>query len=139
MSELFDCTDETQRAEGLEAAKAAIGRRECIVLPTDTVYGIGADAFSAQAVATLLAAKGRSRQMPPPVLIGHYNILPALASDIPADAIELTEKFWPGALTLIFKAQPSLNWDLGETFGTVALRIPDDEFAREVAGIFPYT
>ncbi|MFC0582582.1 L-threonylcarbamoyladenylate synthase [Micrococcoides hystricis] len=132
MSELFDCNDEEQREAGMTAAKDALARRECIVLPTDTVYGIGADAFSAQAVATLLAAKGRNRNMPPPVLIGSFNILPALASDIPTAAVDLTEKFWPGALTLIFKAQPSLNWDLGNTHGTVALRIPDDDFAREL-------
>lgn len=132
MTKLFDCTDEHEREAGLTAAKDALGRRECIVLPTDTVYGIGADAFSAQAVATLLAAKGRNRQMPPPVLIGSFNVLPALAADIPTDAIELTERFWPGALTLIFKAQPSLNWDLGETHGTVGLRIPDDDFTRQL-------
>lgn len=132
MTKLFDCTDEQEREEGLTAAKDALGRRECIVLPTDTVYGVGADAFSAQAVATLLAAKGRNRQMPPPVLIGNFNVLPALAADIHTDAIELTERFWPGALTLIFKAQPSLNWDLGDTHGTVGLRIPDDKFARQL-------
>lgn len=99
-------------------------------MPTDTVYGIAADAFSAQAVATLLAAKGRGRSMPPPVLMPAMATMDGLATDVPLVARNLAEKFWPGALTLILPAQPSLTWDLGETRGTVALRVPDDEVAR---------
>ena len=96
-----------------------------VVLPTDTVYGIGADAFSPDAVTALLAAKGRGRQMPPPVLVGSVATLDGLATDVPAGARALAEHFWPGALTIILRAQPSLAWDLGETHGTVALRMPD--------------
>ena len=101
-------------------------------MPTDTVYGIAADAFSAQAVATLLAAKGRGRNMPPPVLIPQAATMDGLAVDVPDFARELAARFWPGALTLILHAQPSLTWDLGETRGTVALRMPDDEVARQL-------
>jgi len=79
-----------------------------------------------------LAAKGRSRQSPPPVLIGSIQVLDALAIDIPATGRQLAQTFWPGALTLVFAAQPSLTWDLGETRGTVALRIPDDELAQQI-------
>lgn len=104
------------------------------MLPTDTVYGIGVDAFSAAAVAVLLAAKGRSRAMPPPVLIGRQAVMEALATDIPDQARQLAETFWPGGLTLILRAQPSLAWDLGETRGTVALRMPADETALELLG-----
>ena len=96
-----------------------------VVLPTDTVYGIGADAFDADAVAALLAAKGRGRQMPPPVLVGSVATLDGLATDVPDGARALAARFWPGALTLILTAQPSLAWDLGDTHGTVALRMPD--------------
>ena len=96
-----------------------------VVLPTDTVYGIGADAFSPDAVTALLAAKGRGRQMPPPVLVGSVATLDGLATDVPPEARSLAEHFWPGALTIILRAQPSLAWDLGETHGTVALRMPD--------------
>ena len=109
----------------LDEAVNALGRGQVIVLPTDTVYGIGADAFNPDAVATLLAAKGRGRQMPPPVLVGSLATLDALATEVPEPARALAEKFWPGGLTIIFKAQPSLAWDLGETHGTVALRMPD--------------
>lgn len=128
----FDAQDSQQRTAAITAAVKAIGQRELIVLPTDTVYGVGADAFSPQAVAVLLAAKGRSRQSPPPVLIGDMQVLDALAVEIPATARQLAQTFWPGALTLVCHAQPSLSWDLGETRGTVALRQPDDELARHI-------
>ena len=104
------------------------------MLPTDTVYGIGVDAFSAGAVAVLLAAKGRSRAMPPPVLIARQEVMDALATEIPDAARQLAETFWPGGLTLILQAQPSLAWDLGQTRGTVALRMPADEIALELLG-----
>ncbi len=109
----------------IDEAVNILQRGEVIVLPTDTVYGIGADAFNPAAVAALLAAKGRGRQMPPPVLVGSLATLDGLATEVRDDARALAEKFWPGGLTIIFKAQPSLAWDLGETHGTVALRMPD--------------
>ena len=132
VTQLFDTQQSDQRSAAISKAAEAIGQRELIVLPTDTVYGVGADAFSPQAVAVLLAAKGRSRQSPPPVLIGNLQVLSALAVDVPATGRLLAETFWPGALTLIFQAQPSLSWDLGETRGTVALRLPDDELAQHI-------
>ncbi|GAA1046650.1 MULTISPECIES: L-threonylcarbamoyladenylate synthase [Rothia] len=114
------------RNEAIEAARVALRENKAIVLPTDTVYGIAADAFSHAGVSTLLAAKGRSRTMPPPVLIFDEAVLPGLADEVSDDAIALARKFWPGALTLILYSQPSLSWDLGETQGTVALRVPND-------------
>jgi L-threonylcarbamoyladenylate synthase len=128
----FDARDSQQLEAGLEAARAALAENRCIVMPTDTVYGIAADAFSAQAVATLLAAKGRGRSMPPPVLMPQAATLDGLATGVPDFARDLAAEFWPGALTLILHAQPSLTWDLGETRGTVALRVPDDEVARQL-------
>lgn len=121
----YDCSDPTQRRDGLEAAAAAARAGNLVVLPTDTVYGIAADAFDKEAVAALLAAKGRGRQMPPPVLIGDVTTLDGLATDVSDDARRLAEEFWPGGFTIILRAQPSLHWDLGETRGTVALRMPD--------------
>ncbi|MGO2632354.1 MAG: L-threonylcarbamoyladenylate synthase [Galactobacter sp.] len=132
MSALYDCSDPAARAEGIAAAQEALSARGCIVIPTDTVYGIGADAFSPQAVATLLAAKGRNRQMPPPVLIPRLSTLDGLATEVPEGARILAQKLWPGALTLILPAQPSLTWDLGETHGTVGLRMPDDDVALDL-------
>lgn len=132
VSRTLDCMDPDSRADGIAQAQDALSRGEVVVLPTDTVYGIGADAFSPQAVAVLLAAKGRSRAMPPPVLIGRAEVMDALAVDVPEAARALAEAFWPGAMTLILQAQPSLHWDLGETHGTVALRMPADELALDL-------
>ena len=122
----------TQRAEAMAAAQAAIRAGQAIVLPTDTVYGIGADAFSAEAVAGLLDAKRRGRDMPPPVLIAEPAMLPALVSYVPMYAEELAKRFWPGALTLILTAQSALRMDLGETGGTIAVRVPDNQDARDL-------
>jgi len=129
MSQTFDCSVDTDLLTGMRLAKVAIARGELVVMPTDTVYGIAADAFSPAAVAALLAAKGRDRQSPPPVLIPKAATLAGLATDVPEVAHRLADAFWPGALTMILRAQPSLHWDLGETKGTVALRVPDHKIA----------
>lgn len=126
----FDVTAET--SEALAAAQAAIAEGQCIVLPTDTVYGIGADAFSASAVQGLLDAKHRGRDMPPPVLVAETAMLEALADDLPTHALRLAERFWPGALTLIVRAQAHLRMDLGDTRGTIAVRVPDHDFTRDL-------
>ncbi|WP_424447386.1 L-threonylcarbamoyladenylate synthase [Microbacterium arborescens] len=132
MSPVFDCRDETQVLPGMRQARQAIGRGDLIVLPTDTVYGIAADAFSASAVAKLLAAKGRGRQSPPPVLVAGISTMRALVAEVPEPVERLVEAFWPGGLTIVLPAQPSLSWDLGETRGTVAVRMPADRFALEL-------
>lgn len=122
---ILPCFDPATWGPSIDAAVHAVSRGEVIVLPTDTVYGVGADAFSPDAVARVLAAKGRDRQMPPPVLIPSLRTVDGLARDVPAAARALMEACWPGPLTVIVLAQPSLAWDLGETGGTVALRVPD--------------
>ena len=129
---VYQTSSKEQREEALEAALGAVRGGELIVLPTDTVYGIGADAFAAPAVQALLDAKGRDRTSPPPVLVGDHAVLMALAVDLPDYVEDLADAFWPGPLTIVVKAQPSLTWDLGETRGTVALRMPDDEVALEL-------
>ncbi len=132
MSRTFDCSDDTQREDGLRTAAAAIGRGGLVVLPTDTLYGVGADAFNPGAVASLLAAKGRDRSMPPPVLIAGRDVLSGLATDLSEEILALAEAFWPGGLTIICRAQPSLAWDLGDTAGTVAVRVPDHPVALDL-------
>jgi L-threonylcarbamoyladenylate synthase len=129
---VYSVSTPEEREAALEAATTALAAGRTVVMPTDTVYGIAADAFSRGGVRQLLAAKGRSRRMPPPVLIADPAVLPGLADEVGEQARALAETFWPGALTIIVYAQPSLNWDLGETAGTVALRVPDDELAREL-------
>ncbi len=124
MSERFDLSDPAQYAAGIEAAKEAISKGELIVLPTDTVYGVGADAFTPWAVSRLLAAKGRGRDMPPPVLVGTVRAATALVDDFGPFGQDLIDEFWPGGLTLVARSTPTLAWDLGETRGTVAVRMP---------------
>lgn len=132
MAEVFDCTDSTQLLAAARAARQAIGRAELVVLPTDTVYGIAADAFHPEAVAKLLAAKGRGRQSPPPVLIADTATLHALAAEVSEQVARLAEACWPGPLTIVLPANPSLSWDLGDTGGTVALRMPDHPLTLEL-------
>lgn len=116
---------EEDPSRALDAAVRALEGDGLVVLPTDTVYGIGANAFSPTAVERLLAAKGRGRQMPPPVLVARPEVAAALAAELDEGVRALMDAFWPGALTVIVRAQPALAWDLGETAGTVALRMPD--------------
>ena len=129
MSPIFDCRDEAELLTGMRQARQAVGRGDLVVIPTDTVYGVAADAFNAAAVARLLAAKGRGRQSPPPVLVAGLATLRALVAEVPEPVERLVEAFWPGGLTIVLPAQPSLSWDLGETRGTVAVRMPDDPAA----------
>ncbi|WP_431781261.1 L-threonylcarbamoyladenylate synthase [Streptomyces chumphonensis] len=132
MARRYDCTEATDRKTGLREAASAVRRGELVVLPTDTVYGVGADAFTPEAVADLLEAKGRGRGMPSPVLVGSPNTLHGLVTDFSEAAWELVDAFWPGALTLVARHQPSLTWDLGETGGTVAVRMPLHPVAIEL-------
>ena len=132
MASRYDTSLEAEREAGVAAAGRAVQRGRLVVVPTDTVYGIAADAFSAEAVAALLAAKGRGRQMPPPVLVSAKTTLEALASGVPDWARALVEELWPGPLTLVLHQQASLQWDLGETRGTVAVRMPDHDVALEL-------
>ena len=119
-------------ARALERAVAHVRAGGLLILPTDTVYGIGALASDAAGVSRLLAAKGRDRRMPPPVLVAD----PAQAADavarLPDAARALIGAFWPGALTLVLDARADLDWDLGESGGTVALRMPDHPLALEL-------
>jgi L-threonylcarbamoyladenylate synthase len=129
MSAWYDCAEETAREAGLTAAVTAVLRGELVVLPTDTVYGLGADAFSPAAVRRLLAAKGRGRDMPPPVLVGTVRAASALVEDLGPYGQLLIDEFWPGGLTIVCRAARTLNWDLGDTRGTVAIRMPQDPVA----------
>lgn len=132
MSSVFDCRDEAQLLAGMRLARQAIARGGLIVIPTDTVYGVAADAFTPSAVQKLLDAKGRGREQPPPVLVAGQAALAALVEEIPEPVQRLVNEFWPGGLTVVLPAQPSLSWDLGDSLGTVAVRMPDNRVALEI-------
>ena len=132
MSETFDCADSAQRPAGIASAISALKGGRLVVLPTDTVYGIGADAFDGAAVAALLSAKGRGRDMPVPVLVGSWHTIDGLVYSVAESARELIRAFWPGALSLVVQQAPSLQWDLGDAAGTVMLRMPLHPVAIEL-------
>lgn len=128
----YDCNDPSIRGAALSSAAHCVSSGQLVVLPTDTVYGIGADAFDATAVADLLAAKGRGRDMPVPVLIGSWMTIEGLTSSVAKRTWDLIEAFWPGGLTLVVEEAPSLSWDLGDARGTVAVRMPLHPVAIEL-------
>lgn len=132
MTEMFDCLDEQTRAIGIASAVSAVKGGSLVVMPTDTVYGIGADAFDTEAVSALLSAKGRGRDMPVPVLVGSWHTIEGLVYSVPNTARELIRAFWPGALSLVVRQAPSLQWDLGDAHGTVMVRMPLHPVAIEL-------
>jgi len=132
VTQLFDCRDPGNRSDAVAAAVAAVKSGGLVVMPTDTVYGIGADAFDSRAVAALLAAKGRGRDMPVGVLVGSWHTIDGLVLYVPDTARELVRAFWPGALSLVVQQAPSLQWDLGDARGTVMLRMPLQPVALEL-------
>jgi len=118
--------------DGRSRALEALGAGQSIIIPTDTVYGIACDAFSPEAVNALLSHKGRGRHMPPPVLVASAADVSRLVRTIPDGARALMEQLWPGGVTVIFEAAADVEWDLGETQGTVAIRMPDHPVALEL-------
>lgn len=132
MSTVYDCAQPDSRAAGLAAAAGAVRAGQLVVLATDTVYGVGCDAFSSIAVQGLLTAKGRGRDMPVPVLVGSWSTVDGLVLGVPPQARTLIEAFWPGGVSLVLRHAPSLAWDLGDTRGTVMLRMPLHPVALEL-------
>ena len=132
MALFYDCNDASARGTALSAAAHCVSSGQLVVLPTDTVYGIGADAFDSNAITELLAAKGRGRDMPVPVLVGSWTTIEGLVTAVAQRTWDLIEAFWPGGLTLVVEHAPTLAWDLGDTRGTVAVRMPLHPVAIEL-------
>ena len=132
MPPIYDCSVEAELLTGMRLARAAIGRGDLVVIPTDTVYGVAADAFSPAGVEKLVTAKGRTLASPPPVLIPGIPTMDALGEVVPDEIRALVAKYWPGGLTVILRARTTLDWNLGETKGTVALRMPSHPIALEL-------
>ncbi|HJC60599.1 MAG TPA: threonylcarbamoyl-AMP synthase [Candidatus Dietzia intestinigallinarum] len=132
MTITYDCTDETGREVGLSSAAGALRAGRLVVTPTDTVYGLAADAFDPDAVNQLLSAKRRGPDMPVPVLVGSWETIDGLVVSTPAAARDLIRAFWPGGLSLVVHQAPSLGWKLGHTRGTVMLRMPLHPVAIEL-------
>lgn len=132
MSRVFDCGTDEGRERGISAAVDAVKAGRLVVLPTDTVYGLGCDAFDNEAVASLLRAKHRGPDMPVPVLVGSWTTIEGLVREYSPQARALVEAFWPGGLSIVVNQAPSLPWNLGDTRGTVMLRMPLHPIAIEL-------
>jgi len=128
----FDCRQPDTRVDAIKTAADSVSSGELVVLPTDTVYGLGADAFNSAAVAELLRVKGRGRDMPVPVLVGSWYTIDGLVASVDERTRALVEAFWPGGLTLVVRHAPTLSWDLGDAKGTVAVRMPLHPVAIEL-------
>jgi tRNA threonylcarbamoyl adenosine modification protein (Sua5/YciO/YrdC/YwlC family) len=136
---VYDCSRRDEREAGIAAAASMLRTSRLVVFPTDTVYGIGCDAFDAVGVRGLFDAKGRGRNMPLSVLVGSWSTVDGLVLSVPQQARDLIQAFWPGGLSIVLPHAPSLAWDLGDTRGTVMIRMPLHpvvlELLREVGPI----
>jgi L-threonylcarbamoyladenylate synthase len=131
---LYDCSEPTARASGLVAAAAAISSGGLVVLATDTVYGIAADAFNANAIMALNSIRGRRKDIIPPVAVGSANAIDGLMQAVPPLVRTLVVALWPGALTLVVEHAGSLPWLRSETGGVVQVRMPGHDIAIELLG-----
>ncbi len=104
-----------------------------VIYPTDTLYGLGVDPASQEAIVRLLSAKGREGKKPIPLLLDEPKRAFALARRVPGKATRLMEKFWPGALTIVVPAAPEIPEAITGGTGTVGLRVPDHPVARTLA------
>lgn len=128
----MDANDALAWSENLPLLVEAIRTGKSVVVPTDTVYGIACDPSSPGAVRELFEIKKRVRSKPSPVLLGRHDSLASIVDVVPDTVWSIVRNFWPGAVTLVFKALPELSWDLGESQGTVALRMPDHKITLEI-------
>lgn len=127
---IVDVTEDREVA--IERAAEVLRDGKIVVLPTDTVYGVAADAFNTTGTRRIFGAKRRSRRFPLPVLVRTPKQLLGLCSSVPAAADHLMAAYWPGPLTIIVQADPGLQWDLGDNRGTVAVRMPLDDLTLDL-------
>jgi len=118
----IDTNTAQERERGLAAAAAALRRGQLVGLPLDTAYGIAADAFSPRGTQALRDAKGRA-DLSIPVMVPKISTVAGIA-EVDSDARRLMLDFWPGPLTLVLPAQPTLAWSLTDAAGRIAVRMP---------------
>lgn len=131
MSEIISLDDP---AEARDRAVTALRDGLLVVVPTDSVYALVADAFSKPGTQRMFGAKRRGRKIPLPVLIRSQRQTTGLVEDIPEFAERLMAAYWPGPVTLVFRAAEGLSWDVGDAQGTVSLRMPTDDFLLGLIG-----
>lgn len=120
------------RAAALERAADVLRGGKIVVVPTDTVYGVAADAFNTTGTRRIFGAKRRSRRFPLPVLVRSPKQLLGLCPEVPETVERLMAAYWPGPLTIVVKADPGLQWDLGDNRGTLSVRMPLDDLTLDL-------
>jgi L-threonylcarbamoyladenylate synthase len=130
--QVFDCLDDEGRSQGIAAAVSAIFSQNLIILPTDTSYALAGYAFGEPPAQKIRTAKGVSQTTPLQVLISNKQVLDGISMQAPDHARLLAESFWPGPMTLIVPASPSLRWHVGGDERFVQVRVPEQEVAIEV-------
>ena len=122
----------SDRESDLRLASDLLKRGELVAIPTETVYGLAADAKNSAAVAGIFKAKGRPADNPLIVHIAHLEQLNDLVADIPSVAVALSQAFWPGPLTMIFRKSSSIPHEVSAGLDTVAVRMPSHPVARRI-------
>ena len=125
---------ETEEQIWLKAAGDILAAGGLVGIPTETVYGLAANALDAEAAAKIYAAKGRPSDNPLIVHISDISMLEGLVSEIPDTARKLAEKFWPGPLTMIFPKSDAVPYGTTGGLDTVAVRMPSHPVARKLIG-----
>lgn len=133
MPEILKISAACSEKDVLSQAAALVAAGGVIAYPTDTFYGLGADAANEQAIQKIFAIKGRNFANPISVIIGSRQEIHSLVRNIPANALILIEYFWPGPLTLVFEAASSVLPSLTANSGKIGIRLPGYESARKIA------
>ena len=123
------------RVESIPLAAQVILNGGVIVYPTETVYGLGANAMDAKAIQRVFELKRRDKAKPILVLIPGHETVEEITRSVPEDAEVLMRKFWPGPLTIIFKASPIVSPILTARSGKVGVRLSSNQFCRELLSI----
>lgn len=123
---------EKKTVEHFAEAIAALRHRDVIVFPTETLYGLGADALNSQAVEQVFQLKGRDRVNPIPVLVADREMLHAVVANVPEAAQKLIRRFWPGPLTLVLPARKDIPKPLCNASGGVGVRISSQAIATRL-------
>jgi L-threonylcarbamoyladenylate synthase len=126
------CLQGTDMAAAVEAAARVIRDGGIIVAPTDTIYGLGCNASDENAVERIFTLKHRSDLKSALVLVADEASAWELAAGVPDAARRLAEKYWPGPLTMIFRAKQKMNRWIVPAAGTIAIRVPGHEFSRKL-------
>jgi len=132
MAEVIQIDPKQPSPELIAEAVRVIKVKGVIIYPTETLYGLGANPLFPEAMERIYAIKGRDEAKPIPFLIKDQEMLASLVEEVPPVGRELIKRYWPGALTLIFRAKKGLAPPLRSKNGTIALRISSSPVARRI-------